>query len=141
MSPARLAPPPGFGGGGFWAAPGGVGLGAARRRGAAAPRHITFGDPDFLNSAKHALAVARGLHAAHPGVTFSFTAKVEHIVDERAIFPELAALGCAFIVSAVESLSDRILALLDKGHTGADVMEALAIVRGAGISLRPTLVA
>jgi radical SAM superfamily enzyme YgiQ (UPF0313 family) len=137
----RHCPIPPVYGGRFFAVPVEVVLEDARRQVAAGARHITFGDPDFLNSAKHALAVARGLHAAHPSVTFSFTAKVEHIVAERAIFPEFAALGCAFIVSAVESLSDRILALLDKGHTGADVIQALAIVRGAGISLRPTLVA
>ncbi len=125
----------------FFAVPVDVVLEDARQQIAAGARHITFGDPDFLNSAKHALAAARGLHAAHPDVTFSFTAKVEHIVAERAIFPELATLGCVFVVSAVESLSDEILALLDKGHTRADVSEALAIARGAGISLRPTLVA
>ena len=123
----------------FFAVPVDVVLEDARRQIAAGARHITFGDPDFLNSAKHALAAARGLHAAHPDVTFSFTAKVEHIVAERALFPELAALGCVFVVSAVESLSDEILALLDKGHTRADVVEALAIVREAGFSLRPTV--
>jgi radical SAM superfamily enzyme YgiQ (UPF0313 family) len=125
----------------FFAVPIDVVLEDARRQIAAGARHITFGDPDFLNSAKHAMAAARGLHAAHPDVTFSFTAKVEHIVAQRAIFAELAALGCVFVVSAVESLSDQILTLLDKGHTRADVSEALAIVRGAGISLRPTFVA
>jgi radical SAM superfamily enzyme YgiQ (UPF0313 family) len=141
----RHCPIPPVYGGRFFAVPVEVVLEDARRQVAAGARHITFGDPDFLNSAKHALAVARGLHAAHPEVTFSFTAKIEHIVggqgDPAAFFGELAALGCVFIVSAVESLSDRILGLLDKGHTGADVVRALAIVRGAGISLRPTFVA
>src|SRR5262249_28386445 len=51
----------------------------------------------------------------------------------------LAACGCLFITSAVESLSDRVLRALDKGHTAADVAEALALVRAAGIDLRPTL--
>ncbi|HET6147785.1 MAG TPA: CUAEP/CCAEP-tail radical SAM protein [Polyangia bacterium] len=141
----RHCPIPPVYGGRFFAVPVEVVLEDARRQVAAGARHITFGDPDFLNSAKHALAVARGLHAAHPEVTFSFTAKIEHIVTARpepsAFFAELAALGCVFVVSAVESLSDRVLALLDKGHTGADVIRALAIVRGAGISLRPTFVA
>jgi hypothetical protein len=141
----RHCPIPPVYGGRFFAVPVDVVLEDARRQVAAGARHITFGDPDFLNSAKHALAVARGLHAAHPEVTFSFTAKIEHIVGARpdppGFFVELAALGCVFIVSAVESLSDHILALLDKGHTAADVMQALAIVRGAGISLRPTFVA
>jgi hypothetical protein len=35
----------------------------------------------------------------------------------------LAALGCAFIVSAVESLSDTVLAHLDKGYCRTDVAE------------------
>ena len=125
----------------FFAVPVEVVLEDARRQIADGARHITFGDPDFLNSAKHALAIVRALHTAHPEVTFSFTAKVEHIVAHREIFPELAAMGCLFVVSAVESLSNEILALLDKGHTRADVVLALAIMRGAGISLRPTFVA
>ncbi len=137
----RHCPIPPVYGGRFFAVPADVVIEDARRQIAAGARHITFGDPDFLNSAKHALAVARALHALDGAVTFSFTAKVEHIIAERAIFPELAALGCVFVVSAVESLSDPILALLDKGHTAADVLAALDIVRGAGISLRPTLVA
>jgi radical SAM superfamily enzyme YgiQ (UPF0313 family) len=124
----------------FFAVPVDVVLADAHQQIVAGARHITFGDPDFLNSAKHALAVARALHAAHPAVSFSFTAKIEHILGQRAIFAELAALGCVFVVSAVESLSDRILALLDKGHTGADVVAALGIMRAAGISLRPTFV-
>jgi hypothetical protein len=73
-------------------------------------------------------------------VTFDFTAKIEHILKHRALFPELGRLGCIFMVSAVESLSDAVLAHLEKGHTRADVFEALAIVREAGIALRPSLV-
>jgi hypothetical protein len=74
-------------------------------------------------------------------VTFDFTAKIEHILAHRALFPEFGASGCVFVVSAVESLSDVVLANLEKGHTGADVPVALDIVRGAGIALRPSFVA
>src|SRR5205807_1035805 len=56
------------------------------------------------------------------------------------LIPGLAALGCAFIVSAVESLSDAVLAHLDKGHTRADVHEAVGLVRAVGVALRPTWV-
>jgi hypothetical protein len=125
----------------FFAVPVDVVLEDARAQIAAGARHIDFGDPDFLNGPTHALRVARGLHAAHPDVTFSFTAKVEHIVENAAIIPELAAAGAVFVVSAVESLSDRVLDALAKGHRAADVARALEIVRAAGISLRPTLVA
>ena len=103
--------------------------------------HITFGDPDFLNGPGHALKLARALHAEFPAVTFDFTAKIEHILAHRALFPEFGALGCVFVVSAVESLSDVVLANLEKGHTGADVPVALDIVRRAGIALRPSFVA
>jgi hypothetical protein len=85
--------------------------------------------------------VARALHAEFPALTFDFTAKVEHLLRERAHLPELAALGCAFIVSAAESLDDRVLAYLAKGHTRSDLVEALRATRGAGIALRPTWVA
>ena len=104
-------------------------------------RHITFGDPDFLNGPRHALEIMRGLHARHPGVTFDATIKVEHLLRYRHLLPELARCGCLFIVSAVESLSDEVLAHLDKGHTRADATEALALTRAAGIALRPTFVA
>jgi hypothetical protein len=86
------------------------------------------------------MRIARALHEEHPTVSFDVTTKIEHILKHRQLFPELRALGCLFVVSAVESLSERVLALLDKGHTRADVDEALAIVRAAGITLRPSLV-
>jgi radical SAM superfamily enzyme YgiQ (UPF0313 family) len=111
-----------------------------RQQVAAGARHITFGDPDFLNGPNHALPVVRALHAEHPSVSFDVTAKIEHILKHRELFAELRQLGCLFVVSAVESLSDRVLALLDKGHTRADVDVALEVVRSAGITLRPSLV-
>jgi hypothetical protein len=74
-------------------------------------------------------------------VSFNFTAKVEHLLRHRAMLPELCALGCAFVVSAVESLSDTVLLHLDKGHTRADVVELVRLMREAGLPLRPTWVA
>jgi radical SAM superfamily enzyme YgiQ (UPF0313 family) len=102
--------------------------------------HITLGDPDFLNGPKHAMKVARAIHDAFPSLTFDVTTKVEHLLKHRDLLPELRRLGCAFVVSAVESLSDRVLALLDKGHTRADVDEALALLDAAQLPLRPTWV-
>jgi radical SAM superfamily enzyme YgiQ (UPF0313 family) len=103
--------------------------------------HITFGDPDFLNGPGHSLALVRAMHAELPSLTFDFTAKIEHILERAELFPELRQLGCVFMVSAVESLSETVLAKLEKGHTRADVARALGIVRDAGIAFRPTWVA
>ncbi|MFQ5896969.1 MAG: CUAEP/CCAEP-tail radical SAM (seleno)protein [Candidatus Methylomirabilia bacterium] len=125
----------------FFVVPREIVLEDIRRLVQAGATHVTFGDPDFLNGPGHSLAVVRAMHAEFPETTFDFTAKVEHILERRALFPELAELGCVFMVSAVESLSDTVLANLEKGHTRADVFEALKIVRDAGIAFRPTWVA
>lgn len=106
----------------------------------AGAEHITFGDPDFLNGPRHSLDIVRTLHQEFPNLTFDFTAKVEHILKHAGLMPELAKSGCVFAVSAVESLSDTVLANLEKGHTRADVSRALEILRAAGIPLRPSLV-
>ena len=137
----RHCPIPPVYGGRFFAVPAEVCLADIRQQVQAGARHITFGDPDFLNGPTHALRIARALHAEFPDVTFDFTAKIEHLLRRRALLPELAALGCVFVVSAVESLSDAVLDHLDKGHRRADVVEALQAVRAAGIALRPTWVA
>ncbi len=84
--------------------------------------------------------IARALHAEFPEVTFDATIKVEHILERRALFRELADLGCAFVVSAVESLSDEVLRHLAKGHTRENVVDALGILHAAGIPMRPTFV-
>jgi len=128
-------------GGRFFVVPRHVVLDDIRAQVAAGARHITFGDPDFLNGPGHSLPIVRALHAEFPEVTFDATIKVEHIIERRQVFPELAALGCAFVVSAVESLSGRVLRRLRKGHTRADVIEALRILEDAGIPMQPTLVA
>jgi radical SAM superfamily enzyme YgiQ (UPF0313 family) len=103
-------------------------------------QHITFGDPDFLNGPGHARAIARAMAERAPGVSFDVTAKIEHLVRHPRLVGELAEAGCAFVVSAVESLSDPVLEVLDKGHTRADVMRALEVTRQAGLALRPSFV-
>jgi hypothetical protein len=80
------------------------------------------------------------MHAEFPSLTFDFTAKVEHVLARAELFSEFRRLGCLFVISAVESLSDTVLRNLEKGHTRADVSQALRIVRDAGIAFRPTWV-
>jgi hypothetical protein len=62
-------------------------------------------------------------------------------LKRRTLMLDLGAQGCLFVISAVESFSDHVLKRLHKGHTGADIMTALRILREAGIALRPSLVA
>src|SRR5262249_35492947 len=137
----RHCPIPPVYGGRFFAVPADVVQADVRQQVVAGASHITFGDPDFLNGPTHALRVARALHAEFPDVTFDFTAKIEHLLRHHRHLAEFARLGCAYVISAAESLSDAVLANLDKGHTRADIAAALAAARDCGIDLRPTWVA
>jgi radical SAM superfamily enzyme YgiQ (UPF0313 family) len=102
-------------------------------------RHITFGDPDFLNGPSHGLAIVRAAHTQFPDITYDFTAKVEHLLRHRELLPEFRRTGCRFIVTAVESLSDLVLANLRKGHNRADAVDAFRLAAEIGIPLRPSL--
>jgi radical SAM superfamily enzyme YgiQ (UPF0313 family) len=103
--------------------------------------HVTFGDPDFFNGPTHAMRIVDAVHAAHPRVSYDVTIKVEHLIRHRDLLPRLADTGCVFVTSAVESIDDQVLTLLDKGHTRADFIEVVALTRQAGVTLVPTFVA
>ena len=108
---------------------------------AAGARHITFGDPDFFNGPTHALRIVEALHAAWPEVTYDVTIKVEHLLRHASLLPRLRESGCLFVTSAVESLDDRVLTLLEKGHTRADFLRVIELFRTADLILVPTFVA
>ena len=107
----------------------------------AGARHITFGDPDFFNGPEHGMRIVRAMHERFPEVTYDVTIKVEHLLRHRRRLPELRATGCLFVTSAVEAVDDAILARLAKGHTRADVAEAIGLMRDLGLRLDPTFVA
>ena len=107
---------------------------------AAGAEHVSFGDPDFFNGPTHALRVVRALHERFPSLSYDATIKIEHLIAHAGLLPELAATGCLFLTSAVESVDDRVLGHLDKGHTRADFERAAGLVRAAGIALAPTFV-
>ncbi|MDA8273871.1 MAG: CUAEP/CCAEP-tail radical SAM protein [Actinomycetota bacterium] len=100
--------------------------------------HLTFADPDFLNAPRHARRVVAAVHRRHPSLTFDCTVKVEHVLRHAGLWPELAAAGCRFVVSAFESTNDRLLALLRKGHTVEEASAAVALLRRHGIEMRPS---
>ena len=103
-------------------------------------RHVTFGDPDFWNGIGHALPLIERLHHEHPELTYDVTIKIEHLLRHREHLPALARTGCLFVTSAVESVDDAVLARLDKGHTRAEFLEAVALTRAAGLTLQPTFI-
>jgi radical SAM superfamily enzyme YgiQ (UPF0313 family) len=111
-----------------------------RRQIAAGAAHITFGDPDFFNGPGHAIPIVEALHQEWPWLSYDVTIKVSHLLQHRDLLPILKRTGCAFVTSAIESLDDTVLGKLDKGHTGADVLEAVALARAIGLPLAPTFI-
>lgn len=107
---------------------------------AAGAQHITFGDPDFLNGPVHARRVVEQLHAEFPDLTFDVTIKVEHLVLRPDLVPFLAESRCVLITSAIESVQNRVLKLLDKGHNRAGFEYVVRLCRDAKIALAPTFI-
>ena len=102
-------------------------------------RHITFGDPDFFNAPIHSLKVLKIAHDLFPDLTFDATIKVSHILKYRHMVPRLKENNVTFIVSAFEHTSSDVLNALDKGHSVADMVEALNLIRENSIEIRPSL--
>lgn len=108
---------------------------------AAGAEHITFGDPDFFNGPTHAIRIVEAIHRVYPSVTYDVTIKVEHLLQHSELLPRLRETGCLFVTTAVESLDDRVLKILEKGHTRADFVSAVDRCREADLTLMPTFVA
>ncbi len=101
--------------------------------------HISFSDPDFMNRPALSRRIVRAMHSAWPHLTFDATVKVEHILRYEDLWDEMAGAGCLFVVSAFESIDDRVLEALAKGHTRAGIEEALRILREVAVEVRPSL--
>jgi radical SAM superfamily enzyme YgiQ (UPF0313 family) len=125
----------------FRIVPQAVVLADIRNQVTAGAQHITFGDPDFFNGPGHAIPLVQALHAEFPDLTYDVTIKIEHLLQHAALLPMLRDTGCLFITSAVEAVDDSILGWLEKGHTRADFMRAVALCRQLDLLLAPTFVA
>jgi radical SAM family protein len=108
---------------------------------AAGAEHITFGDPDFFNGPTHAVRIVEAVHKQYPSVSYDVTIKVEHLLQHVDLLPRLRDTGCLFVTTAVESLDDLVLKILEKGHTRADFVAAVYACREAELTLVPTFVA
>ena len=107
---------------------------------AAGAQHITFGDPDFFNGPRHALAVMHLLHGSFPEITYDVTIKIEHLIKHAHHLQTLRETGCVLVTSAVESVDERELVYLDKGHTAQDFVQATYLLHRTGLGFNPTFV-
>jgi radical SAM superfamily enzyme YgiQ (UPF0313 family) len=111
-----------------------------RQQVAAGAEHITFGDPDFFNGPTHAMRIVETMRREFPGLSYDATIKVEHLLGHPDLLPRLKETGCLFVTSAVESVDDRVLEKLDKGHTRADFARVVEQFRHIGLTLAPTFI-
>lgn len=125
----------------FYVIPADIVLNDIRNQVKEGAQHISFGDPDFFNGPGHALKIVRALHREFPALSYDVTIKIEHIVKYPEEMQVLKETGCLFILSAVEAVDDDILGYLEKGHTRADFIKALAFLHKINIDLTPTFVA
>ncbi len=116
-------------------------IGDVRAQVEAGARHITFGDPDFFNGIGHARRIVTNLAREFPDLTYDVTIKVEHLLKHEADLPLLRDTGCAMVTTAVESIDDAVLDILEKGHTAADFARAAGLMESVGLPLAPTFVA
>ncbi len=115
-------------------------LADVRAQVAAGARHVTFGDPDFFNGVGHAIAIVEAFASEFPDVSYDVTIKVEHLRRHHDRLAVLRDTGCLFVVSAVESIDDAVLARLDKGHTRADFEQVVERCHRIGLTLVPTFI-
>lgn len=111
-----------------------------RRQVVAGAEHISFGDPDFLNGPAHARRIVDSLHREFPRLTYDITAKIEHLLARPELLPVFRETGCLFVISAVESIEDDVLARLEKGHTRADFVAVAEAFRRESLTLAPTFI-
>jgi radical SAM superfamily enzyme YgiQ (UPF0313 family) len=111
-----------------------------RRQVAAGAQHISFGDPDFFNGIRHSMELVEAFHREFAEVTYDVTVKIEHLRKYETYLPKLKESGCLFVISAVESVDDAFLKILDKGHTREDFIQVVRNFRELGMTLHPTFV-
>jgi hypothetical protein len=91
-----------------------------------------LGSPDFLNGLTHAIRIVEAVHEEFPELTYDVTIKVEHLLVHAKLLPVLKQTGCLFVTTAVESVDDGILAILEKGHTREDFFQVVRLFDEVG---------
>ncbi len=124
----------------FYAVPADIVLEDIRQQLAKGAQHISFGDPDFLNGPRHARRIIEAMHEEFPEISYDAVIKIEHIIKYPEFLPFLRDTGCILVTAAVESVDDKILEFLDKGHTAAEFEKVVSMMNKHNIALAPTFI-
>ncbi|ACK92793.1 TPA: radical SAM protein [Bacillus cereus] len=102
--------------------------------------HLTFIDADFFNAKYHGIKILRKLHEEFPELTYDFTTRVDHILENKKTLAEMKELGVKFITSALEFPSEEVLDAVAKDTSVADIEQGIAYLREIDIKLNPTFI-
>jgi hopanoid C-3 methylase len=102
--------------------------------------HLTFIDADFFNTKRHGIKILRKLHAEFPDLTYDFTTRVDHILENQETLKEMEDLGVQFITSALEFPSELVLDAVAKYTSLEQIEAAVKFLRGTSIKLNPTFI-
>jgi radical SAM superfamily enzyme YgiQ (UPF0313 family) len=97
--------------------------------------HVYFMDANFFVNAKRALAVAEALFRYRPGITFSFSTRVNQLIKGKGLFAELKRFGLRSVELGIESGSKEALDRFAKDTTPEQNDEALRILQENGLQL------
>ncbi|MEA1888468.1 MAG: CUAEP/CCAEP-tail radical SAM protein [Pseudomonadota bacterium] len=124
----------------FYAVPADIVLEDIRQQVAKGAQHISFGDPDFLNGPRHARRIIEAMHEEFPDLSYDAVIKIEHLIKFPEFLPFLRDSGCILVTTAVESVDEKTLEFLDKGHTAAEFEKVVSMMNEHGIALAPTFI-
>jgi radical SAM superfamily enzyme YgiQ (UPF0313 family) len=102
--------------------------------------HLTFIDAEFFNATRRSFDALARIHARHPRLTFDFTTRVDHILDNRGHLADLHDQGVRVITSALEFPKEEVLRQVRKEVTVEDLKTSVTLVQGSGITLNPTFI-
>jgi radical SAM superfamily enzyme YgiQ (UPF0313 family) len=98
-------------------------------------RHVYFSDANFFVQYKRALDIVKALHSFDPRITFSFSTRVNQLLQAKDTLEEMHQLGLRFVEVGVESASPGVLARLAKGVKPAVNVAAVRMLRRLGIEI------
>ncbi|WP_319773457.1 arsinothricin biosynthesis radical SAM protein ArsL [Breoghania sp.] len=102
--------------------------------------HLTFIDAEFFNATRRSFDALARIHARHPSLTYDFTTRVDHILENRDHLRGLYEHGVRVITSALEFPKDEVLQQVRKEVDLQDLKTAVGLVQGSGIVLNPTFI-
>lgn len=102
--------------------------------------HLSFIDADFFNTKYQGIKILRKLHQIFPHLTYDFTTRVDHILENKETLLEMKNLGVKFITSALEFPSENVLDAVAKNTSVAAIEEAVHFLQEIDIKLNPTFI-